>query len=56
MSHDGVGSRPDWNSVLPALAVETMPTPGAQTSGLAVKSTAVGPEELKSATVSSATS
>ena len=43
-------------SVLPASASDSMPTPGATRSGLAWKSIAVGPRELKAATVSSARS
>ena len=41
--------------MLPGPAIETTPTPGAHRSGLAAKSTAVGPDELNGATVSSAT-
>src|SRR3954452_3461485 len=41
------------NSVLPGTASETVPTPGATRSGLAMKSVAVGPAELKLARVSS---
>ena len=39
---------------LSGLLNETVPTPGATTSGLAMRSIAVGPRELKSAIVSSA--
>ncbi len=40
-------------SVLPASVSDSMPTPGATMSGFAWKSSAVGPRELKPATVSS---
>ena len=40
-------------SVLPAAVSDSMPTPGATMSGLVWKSSAVGPRELKPATLSS---
>ena len=40
-------------SVLPASASDSIPTPGATRSGLALKSIALGPRELNAATVSS---
>src|SRR5262249_29463603 len=42
-----------FQSVLPASASASMPTPGATRSGLATKSIAAGPRELNPATVSS---
>src|SRR5262245_57940111 len=56
MSHDGEAMSPSRYRLLSGAARETMPTPGAQMSGFAVKSTAVGPDELKLATVSSSVS
>jgi hypothetical protein len=41
------------NKVLPASAVDSMPTPGARRSGFATRSIALGPIELKGATESS---
>jgi hypothetical protein len=43
-------------SALVGLLNDSIPTPGATRSGLAARSTAVGPRELKDATVSSARS
>src|SRR5687767_10636943 len=56
----GVGTVPQsrisglvFHSVLPASAIDSIPTPGATRSGLAWKSIALGPRELKGATMSS---
>src|SRR4051812_5658443 len=45
-----------FHSVLPASAVDSIPTPGATRSGFAWLSIALGPRELNGATVSSARS